>query len=205
MELKKIEGILTALGYIEGTIEQIKVDETADGLDISFRAIKKKAVEEVPEIIEERVRTDEKKDISKIPYPIRVPKINSVPLKNSDSSESAEKKSDYKKAPNRNTWKTPVPRMIIRYIYFKNKLTAEEFIKRYGEEFELRKDQVNRDEAVRCELTPTTRTDPFYYDGYPFRLSFRMNGAAFEVLENCENLKKRKIGKRGGDCIRFKD
>ena len=192
MELKKIEGILTALGYIEGTIDQIKVNETADGLDISFRATKK-AVESVPVIIEERVRTEEKSE-PKITYPIKV-----------STNEPKKVKSDYKPAQNKNYWKTPVPRTTMRYVYFKDRKTADRFANEYHDEFELVEHEINRDSAVRCELRNTNKNEPMYYEGYPWCLSFRMNGAAFEVLENCEGLRKRPGGKRGGACIRLKD
>lgn len=202
MELKKIEGILTALGYIEGTIEQIKVDETADGLNISFHANKKiERCRENPDPVEERVRTEEiKTPDPKITYPI---KVTNVPK--TTQEEPKKEKSDYKKSHNRSMWKTPVPRTTKRYIYFKDRKTADRFANEYREEFELIDSEINHDKAVRCELRNTNKNEPMYYEGYPWCLSFRMNGAAFEVLENCEGLKRRPGGKRGGACIRLKD
>ena len=192
MELKKIEGILTALGYIEGEIDQIKVNESADGVDISFHAKKRTTVlnpKELPK--EENVTAN--KIMSNITYPIKVPEVKK-PVK-----------SDYKPAQNRSLWKTPVPRTTTRYVFFKDRKSADNFIKEYSKDFEFRDDEIRRDSAVRCELRLTKKDEPMYYEGYPWCLSFRMNGAAFEVLENCEGLKKRVGGKRGGACIRLKD
>lgn len=200
MNFGKIEAALNALGW-NGEVGDVSINVENDICKVGFTITNTKNTvkEDVPEVVPEK---EEPKYEAIEDY---IKRTEAEKQKKDISEKTKKEKSDYVTSPSRRYWKTSVPQTRIRYVYFKDRKSADEFEKKYINEFELIDDDIRKDKAVRCELTPAGKKDPMYYEGYPWRLSFRMNGAAFEVLENCEGLKKRKNAPRGGACIRYKE
>lgn len=114
-------------------------------------------------------------------------------------------KTDYKKSSGRYSWKTPVPRAVARWIYFKTFKDAESFVDTYSSDFELVGEQRKCKNPTSYKLTKNKDQKELLEKGYGYVVEFHMNGAAFEVLENVEKLKKRENGYRGSNCIRYKE
>lgn len=198
MNFGKIEAALNALGW-NGEVGDVSINVENDICKVGFTVTKGIVKEDVPEVVP---RKEEPKYEALEDY---IKRTEAEKQKKDIPEKTKKEKSDYVTSPTRRYWKTPVPRTIIRYVYFKDRKSADEFEKKYINEFELIEDDIKKDKAVRCELILAGKKDPMYYEGYPWRLSFRMNGADFEVLENCEGLKKRKNAHPGGACIRYKE
>ena len=277
--LKKIEGILVALGYGNCEINNVKVEELGDEISITFSAKKsekkiapehlvKAALREgysceeaakefdIPEcsvrlLYEKMVRhgeiemTREKISTEAIPEKKTTieevresttasimkaaakPKTetlgNYISRLEKEQKEKAGKKeetctdvkpvsrstkndkTDYKKSNGRYSWKTPVPRAVARWIYFKTFKDAESFVDTYSSDFELVGDQRKCKNPTSYKLTKNKDQKELLEKGFGYVVEFHMNGAAFEVLENVEKLKKRENGYRGSNCIRYKE
>lgn len=107
-----------------------------------------------------------------------------------------------------NNWKTPKPRSIIRYIFFKSHDKAEEFAKEYEKDFEQNLIMHITNDLSNYKIKKNVVDNDLYSEGYKWVLSFRMNGKSFGVLEEMENLKKRNrtgSGQGGGACVRYKE
>jgi len=105
-------------------------------------------------------------------------------------------------------WKTPKPRSIIRYIFFKSHDSAENFAKEYEKDFEQNLIMHLTNDLSAYKIQKNVMENELYSQGYKWVLSFRMNGKAFEALEEVEGLKKRNrtgCGQGGGCCIRYKE
>lgn len=198
MNFGKIEAALNALGW-NGEVGDISINVENGICKVGFTITKNTVKEDIPKVVPEK---EEPKYEAIEDY---IKRTEAEKQEKDIPEKTKKEKSDYVPSPTRRYWKTPVPRTVIRYVYFKDRKSADEFEKKYINEFELIEDDVKKDKAVRCELAPAGKNDPMYYEGYPWRLSFRMNGADFEVLENCEGLKKRKNAHPGGACIRYKE
>lgn len=232
--LKKIEGILVALGYDGCDIKDVKVTDLNDQITISFAANKpkvkpkkeemdsvpasevKKAIEERKKSIIEEVKESNQATLRSIAVPkttyiSKVASVNaeksSEPVKDSTDEKKKRDMSDYKKSTARYNWKSTVPRAVVRYVFFKTFQKAEDFQEQYKGEFELIKDQRTTKNPTAYRITKN-KSDKYLADmGYNYMLEFHMNGAAFEVLENVEHLKKKPTSgsHRGAACIRYKE
>lgn len=192
MNINKIESILDTLGYLEGEIESISINDTKEsGIDISFHV--NKAAAPQPNVAEVKV--------------LNYNETFGDFCKRLDETKKAEKEStddDYVPSRCRSTWKTPVPQIRTRNVYFKSKDRAEDFIKSYESDFEIPKSE-SRPGVKKFVLKRNTTEDGLFSMGYQWLLSFCMNGASFEVIENLEKLQKSPYGKAGGHCVRLKE
>ena len=115
-----------------------------------------------------------------------------------------EKKEEEKESKSR--WKTSTPKTTMRYVYFKKEQQAKNFVKEYEKDFEFSKGQtLGKDGIQPYKIRKNHSDNDLYAKGYMWSVEFRMNGAAFQVLEQCENLKKKTTGNRGGHCVRYKE
>lgn len=103
-------------------------------------------------------------------------------------------------------WKTPKPRTAMRYVYFKKEKQAKDFAKEYEKDFEYAAGQtLGKDSLQKYKIRKNHSDNDLYTQGYMWSLEFRMNGKDFQVLEQCENLKKKTTGNRAGHCVRYKE
>lgn len=239
MIVDKIEAILLTLGYSEGEVDKLSINESQDGCDISFHVNKKVmsgkiSITDVSEKLEndnslstsiifdnENTLPEERFKSSTLSFGEYCKKVNSGEINDPNDIFKKESKpavvdpkksrkgcntKDYRLAPNRSVWKSPKPKTVMRYIYFKSKESAKEFIDQYRSEFELTDGETNKNKAyVPYVLKRNTTENELYSKGYVWLLSFRMNGASFEVLENCENLKKPETKNKTTKSIRYKE
>lgn len=120
--------------------------------------------------------------------------------------KNEEKSEDSTDAPT--NWKTPKPRSIIRYVFFKSHEEAEKFAKEYEKDFEQNLIMHITNDLSSYKIKKNVVDNDLYSKGYKWVLSFRMNGKSFGVLEEMENLKKRDrtgSGQGGGACVRYKE
>lgn len=218
MKLTKIEAIIDLLGYEEGELEKLSVNETPEGIDISFHLSKVK--DRKPLVV-----TKPWEDVAPPPKLNTIP-VTALPFESESSAktfgefcEKYEKEhmgntskkleagtddDNYVQSKCRSTWKTPVPQIRARNVFFKSKPEAEKFVRLYQSDFEVPK-YLSQPGNKKYTLKNNTTEDYLYSIGYKWILSFFMNGASFEVLENCEELKKNPQGKAGGHCVRIKE
>ena len=160
MKLNNLEVFLNALGYVNGEIINMQVNETHDGCDISFHLNKitdpvmidygnglaveapatiQKHVTEIrstPEKVEVEKR-EEPKDIHSIGEPFENYLKRNAENLNKEISEKYEEPrkertdDNYNKCKNRSVWKTPVPITRSRYIYFKSSDVMNKFLYKY--------------------------------------------------------------------------
>lgn len=94
------------------------------------------------------------------------------------------------------------PRPWKRFIYFKSKQDALNFVDRYSNDFEVGKTKKTYWNAslTRFEVKRNTSNNDLFANGYLFVLEFSMNGVDFKALEDLENLvnyKQSEPGKKG--------
>ena len=226
--LSKIEGILSAFGYDNGTIGEIKVSDENDILSISFKITKPKDEEKLPWKRPNIVPTQKDKVsyISKVNITspvVEEPKkkvtfeefckqsskeVTYDPV--SDRIVEGKSKiifSDEKKAKS-SKWKTSTPKVMLRNVYFKSHDDAKEFAENYERDFEYAKSQtIGKDSLEKWTLGKNNDCNELFKKGYGYVLRFRMNGKIFETLEGIENLKKLPKGSKriGTHCIRYKE
>ena len=201
MSLKKIEDALKVLGY-EGTVVgfdlaseegyctvKLKISPSAITIDIPDKA-KTNLMKSVVESTEEPKLT---------PFELYCREYGEV-LKNSGDGTDDEQKE------NKPRWKTPTPRTAMRYVYFKKEKQAKDFAKEYEKDFEYTASQtLGKDSIQPYKIRKNHSDNDLYTQGYMWSLEFRMNGKDFQVLEQCENLKKKTTGNRAGHCVRYKE
>lgn len=200
MSLKKIEEALKVLGY-EGTVVgfdlaseegyctvKLKISPSAITIDIPDKA-KTNLMNLAAESIEEPKIT---------PFELYCREYGEVPKKSGEcTDEQKESKS---------RWKTPKPRTAMRYVYFKKESAAKKFAKEYEKDFEFADSQtLGKDSLQKYKIRKNHSDNDLYTQGYMWSLEFRMNGKDFQVLEQCENLKKKTTGNRAGHCVRYKE
>lgn len=197
MSLKKIENALTVLGY-KGEIV---------GFDLAseegYCTVKLKISPVGMDILEE-----EKVEVEKVlPIPELTPfeiYCNNLDNGNDISKESKDCTDDQKESKPR--WKTPKPRTAMRWVYFKKEKQAKDFAKEYEKDFEYADSQtLGKDSLQKYKIRKNHSDNDLYSMGYMWSLEFRMNGKDFQVLEQCENLKKKATGNRSGHCVRYKE
>lgn len=209
MRLNKIEAALEALGW-SGEITDVSIKDENGICNVSFSVMK------------------EKTDINKIEedvkiYPIKTlsSTVENRPLKSEPKQETLsdyisriniaealkEEKKEDTTVPAKQKWKTPKPRPVIRYVFFKSKDQAQSFADEYSKDFEYIDAQTMKGTipAIPYTIKKNKGDQELYSKGYYWILEFRMNGREFETLEACEDLKKKEKSMRGGACIRYKE
>ena len=228
--LAKIEGILSALGYENGTIGEIKVSDGNDILSISFNINRPKEQEKEDRIEDIRLPWKDNKRVSytsglnvRVNKPVKEEPKKKVtfeeyckenskavtydPVKEKvvEKQPKPDKKifDDSQKA---NNWKTPTPRVILRKIFFNSYDNAKKFAEEYEKDFEKNDFALKQQTYYRpYDISKNTINDELFKRGYGTILEFRMNGKTFKLLEEMENLKKIEGGKPGGSCMRYKE
>lgn len=209
MRLNKIEAALEALGW-NGEITNVSIKDENGVCNVSFSVTKEKSdknkIEEDVKIypiktlsstVENRQLKSEPKQETLFDYIARA---------NIAEALKEEKKEDTI-VPARQKWKTPKPRPVIRYVFFKSKDQAQSFADEYSKDFEYIDAQTMKGTipAIPYTIKKNKGDQELYSKGYYWILEFRMNGREFETLEACEDLKKKENSMRGGACIRYKE
>lgn len=199
MSLKKIEEALKVLGY-EGVVVGFDLASEEGYCTVKLKISPSPITIDIPD----DVKTDLMKSTMES---IKEPKITPFELFCRDYGESQEKSgecTDEKESKSR--WKTPTPRTAMRYIYFKKEKQAKDFAKEYEKDFEYAAGQtLGKDNLQKYKIRKNHSDNDLYTQGYMWSLEFRMNGKDFQVLEQCENLKKKTTGNRAGHCVRYKE
>lgn len=193
MSLKKIEDALKVLGY-EGTVVGFDLASEEGYCTVKLKVSSVGVVD----ILEEKKETT-------------APELTPFEIYCRDHAEPVEisragtdEKEEIKESKHR--WKTPTPRTAMRYVYFKKEKQAKDFAKEYEKDFELVASQtLGKDSIQPYKIRKNHSDNDLYAQGYMWSLEFRMNGKDFQVLEQCENLKKKSTGNRAGHCVRYKE
>lgn len=194
MNLQKLNDILDVLGYSAGVINNLSVTDSQDGVDVTFYVPRPKVKEPAVEIKPEP--EPEFKTFGEF--------CEEYEKSNKEPSEEGTDVKEVKKS-----YKTPIPKAFTRYVFFKSRKSAESFANEYENDFV----NIDRNTEDGSHITPhkysikkNVYDNDLYMQGYGYLLTFRMDGLNFKVLEQCENLKKKKDSKRHGSaCIRYKE
>lgn len=206
MSLKKIEDALSVLGY-KGEIVgfdlaseegycTVKLKISPVGVDIlEEEKVKVERVLPIPELTPFEIYCREHAE------PVEISRAGTDGLKDLKTPEELKGEKESK-----SRWKTPKPRTAMRWVYFKKEAEAKKFAKEYEKDFEYADSQtLGKDSIQPYKIRKNHSDNDLYSMGYMWSLEFRMNGKDFQVLEQCENLKKKTTGNRAGHCVRYKE
>lgn len=206
MSLKKIEEALKVLGY-EGAVVgfdlaseegycTVKLKISPIGVDIlEEEKVKVERVLPIPKLTPFEIYCREHAE------PVEISRAGTDGLKDWKTPEELKEGKESKPR-----WKTPTPRTAMRYVYFKKEKQAKDFAKEYEKDFEYTASQtLGKDSIQPYKIRKNHSDNDLYAQGYMWSLEFRMNGKDFQVLEQCENLKKKTTGNRAGHCVRYKE
>lgn len=196
MSLKKIEDALSVLGY-KGEIVGFDLASEEGYCTVKLRI---SPVENGKTDILEKAKVVERK------LPVSEPELAPFEIFCRDYKDPSETCTDDEKKESKSRWKTPTPRTAMRYVYFKKEKQAKDFAKEYEKDFEYAASQtLGKDSIQPYKIRKNHSDNDLYAQGYMWSLEFRMNGKDFQVLEQCENLKKKTTGNRAGHCVRYKE
>lgn len=211
MSLKKIEEALKVLGY-EGTVVGFDLASEEGYCTVKLKISPSAITIDIPD----KAKTNLMKSFAynkvydqKVVESVEEPKLTPFELfcrNYKESQENSGEGTDDEKKEINSRWKTPTPRTAMRYVYFKKEKQAKDFAKEYEKDFEYAASQtLGKDSIQPYKIRKNHSDNDLYAKGYMWSLEFRMNGKDFQVLEQCENLKKKSTGNRAGHCVRYKE
>ena len=201
MSLKKIEEVLKVLGY-EGTVVGFDLASEEGYCTVKLKISPSAITIDIPD----NAKTNLMKSVVES---AKEPKLTPFELfcrNYKEGQENSGDGTDDEQKETKSRWKTPTPRTAMRYVYFKKEKQAKDFAKEYEKDFEYAASQtLGKDSIQPYKIRKNHSDNDLYAQGYMWSLEFRMNGKDFQVLEQCENLKKKTTGNRAGHCVRYKE
>lgn len=200
MSLKKIEEALKVLGY-EGAVVGFDLASEEGYCTVKLKISPSPITIDIPDKATEKLVSSV---VESAKEPTKITPFELFCRDYDESQEKSEECTDEKESKPR--WKTPTPRTAMRYVYFKKEKQAKDFAKEYEKDFEYTASQtLGKDSIQPYKIRKNHSDNDLYSMGYMWSLEFRMNGKDFQVLEQCENLKKKSTGNRAGHCVRYKE